>query len=384
MQRLVWLISIFWLITISASVPLHALQISQIEFDLHLTPGSTGNYSFLVINDEAQPQKITVYLNDWVRTPQGETDFFPLNDARWLFPRKFAPGDKVTVIYRVRPPFAGVTIAGSYATGSPTVYGKISGPAALSAPVTGQQPSLVPGPVQITRTITPSPTVSGALRVQLTIEAFSEFAGLRIDEVFSHHVTVESVDNAGGVFNTVARSDGDWITVSPTEFTIAQGKTQEVTFTVHVPATGVSGTYWGAILIQGSPREVKRQGTTVLAVERFGVKVYVTITGTEVRAGRVIGIREIALKPLTFTVTFENTGNVQLQPTGAITIISQKGETMRTIPVEKFPVLPGAVQIITVKDPSSTPLPPGIYLARVAIDYGGEAMVGGQRAFRVK
>jgi len=146
----------------------------------------------------------------------------------------------------------------------------------------------------------------------------------------------------------------------------------------------VDGTYWGAILIEGSPHQVEREGATVLAVERFGVKVYVTITGTEVREGRVIRVRKVSLDPLTFKITFANTGNVQLRPTGTVTIISQSGETVRTIAVEEFPVLPGAVQTITVKDPSSDPLPPGIYRALVMLDYGGENPVGGTRDFRVK
>jgi len=383
MSRSIRSIAFFVLIALLASGSVFALQISQIEFDLHLSPGSSSSYSFLVINDEPRTQEITIYLNDWLRTPQGETDFLPKNDARWGFPRKFKAGERITIIYRIDPPFSGVTVAGSYATGSPTSRGEISGPSDLSAPEKKTPSSAVTGPVRVTRTITPSTVVAGALRVELTVEALQDFAGLRIDEVFSGHVTIESIDPAGGQFDTVSRSDADWLEVAPQRFTIAQGKTQEVTFTVHVP-TGVSGTYWGAIMINGSPRKVKRGGATVLAVERFGVKVYVTIPGTEIRSGRVTSVRKVSLNPLTFTITFENTGNVQLRPTGSIEIISREGAVVRTLPIEKFPVLPGAAQTITVKDNSPNPLPPGIYLARAVIDYGGETLAGGQRAFRVR
>ncbi len=383
MQRTTIVTGLIIGVIIAVSLSAAALQISQIEFDLHLAAGSTTSYSFLVINDEPRAQEITVYLNDWVRSAQGKTDFFPLNDALWLFPRQFAPGDVFTITYRVLPPFTGVTVTGSYATGSPTASGKIAGSSTLSG--TGSAASVAAaGPVEITRAITPSPTVPGAQRVQLTVHVLKAVAGMRIDEVFSRHVAVESVDAAGGQFTTVARSDGDWITVTPQKFTIDPGKRQQVSFTVHVPQTGVTGTYWGAILIQGSPREIQRQGTTVLAVERFGVKVYVTITGTEIKSGRVTDVRVAALNPLTVTVTFENTGNVQLRPTGSIAVISQRGETMRKISIEQFPVLPGATAVVTVKDTSAKPLPPGIYLARAAIDYGGATEVGGQRAFRVK
>ncbi len=384
MRRSALIICLAVLIPLLFSTSLHALQISQIEFDLHLSPGSSSSYSFLVINNEPRAQEITVYLNDWIRTPQGDTEFLPLNDARWLLLREFKAGERIDIVYRISPPFSGVTVSGSYATGSPTSHGKIGGPSDLSAPEGGTQSPAIDVPVRITRSIAPSPEVPGALRVRLTVEALQDFSGLRIDEVFSSHVAVESIDAAGGTFDTVARSNGDWITVSPKKFTIEEGKTQEVTFTVQVPSTGVNGTYWGAILIQGSPRKVEREGATVLAVERFGVKVYVTINGTEVLSGRVTSVRKVSLDPLTFTVTFENTGNVQLRPKGTIQIISQTGETVRTIPIEEFPVLPGAVQTVTVKDPSPEPLTPGIYRALVAIDYGGENLAGGTRDFRVK
>ena len=383
MQRATIVIGLIIGAIIAVSSSAAALQISQIEFDLHLAAGSTSTYSFFVINDEPRTQEITVYLNDWVRSVSGKTDFFPMNDAYWLFPRQFTPGDTFTITYRVLPPITGVTVTGSYAVAAPTARGKIAGPSTLSG--TGSPASVAEtGPVEITRAIAPSPSVPGAQRVQLTVRILKEIAGLRIDEVFSRHVTVESVDAAGGEFTTVSRSDGEWITVTPRKFTIAPEKRQQISFTVHVPTTGVSGTYWGAIMVQGSPREVQQHGTTVLAVEQFGVKVYVTISGTEVKSGRVTDVRVVSLHPLTFTVTFENTGNVQLRPTGSITIISQKGETMRTLPIEKFPVLPGATAVVTVKDTSTKPLPPGIYLARAAIDYGGAAEVGGQRAFRMK
>jgi hypothetical protein len=138
------------------------------------------------------------------------------------------------------------------------------------------------------------------------------------------------------------------------------------------------------IFVEGSPRPQEREGATVLAIERFGVKVYETVPGTEVLSGRVLQVRKTADDPLTFTVSFENTGNVQLRPTGKIDIINQNGDTVRTLEIEEFPILPQRVRTLTVADTLDRSLPSGIYRALVTVDYGGDNLTGGTRDFRLR
>lgn len=77
MRRAIFVSGIFTIILVFISLLGCSLQISQIEFDLNLSPGGSTSQTFLIINDESRSQEITVYLNDWVRTATGETDFFP-------------------------------------------------------------------------------------------------------------------------------------------------------------------------------------------------------------------------------------------------------------------------------------------------------------------
>ena len=66
----------------SVSISSFALQITQIEFDLHLAPDASDMYTFQVLNNESDPQDVTVYMGDWTRTESGDNDFLTLNSAR--------------------------------------------------------------------------------------------------------------------------------------------------------------------------------------------------------------------------------------------------------------------------------------------------------------
>ncbi len=364
------------------ATPAAALQVTQIEFDLHLAGGSTGAYSFQVINNEADTQDVTIHLGDWTRTDTGDNDFLALDSARWLFGRVFKSGDEFDIKYETTAPSSNITVSGTYTCGSPAAKGKITGASELITSAGTATGTVISGPVVITRTVS-STADDVTVLVDLHVQVLQDFTGLRIDEIFSSHVDIESIDAGGGEFATVSRSCGDWIAVSPQTFRIAPGDKQTVNFRVNVPGDA-SGMYWAMIFVQGAPRPQQRAGATVLAVERFGVKIYQTVPGTEVRTGRIEGVRKTGSEPLAFDVTFSNTGNVQLTPQGTISIISQSGNTVRTIPIEQFPVLPGKTRTLTVADSTDTPLASGIYRALVTIDYGGDTIAGGTRDFRIQ
>jgi hypothetical protein len=362
----------------------YALQISQIEFDLHQAAGSAGTYSFKVINNESQAQEIKVYLSDWTRTSTGENDFIPLNGARWLFLRSFSAGEEMEILYQVLLTTADLTAAGSYISGSPAGQGKVEGVSLLSAGNVGVvTQAQADDTVSITREIVSVTPAGDSLTVRLHIRILQDIVGLRIDEIFSSHAQIESIDLAGGEFEAVNRSNGDWITVTPQRFQIEAGQVQDVTFQLDVPV-GTEGVYWGMIFVEGSPRPQEQAGATVLAIERFGVKVYETVPGTEELAGKITQVRKTADDPLTFEIRFENMGNIQLRPTGMIDIISQNGETVRNIRIEEFPLLPGKVRIFSVVDTTKPLLTAGIYRALVTIDYGGDNIAGGTRDFRLR
>ena len=114
-------------VLIGISISSSALQITQIEFDLHLAPGASDTYTFQVINNESDPQDVTVYVGDWTRTSSGDNDFLTLNSARWLFSRAFSAGEELDIRYRVLIPTNSITMNGTYACGSLSAQGQVCG-----------------------------------------------------------------------------------------------------------------------------------------------------------------------------------------------------------------------------------------------------------------
>ncbi len=182
---------------------------------------------------------------------------------------------------------------------------------------------------------------------------------------------------------TLPRSNTGWITVSPTHFTLRPGEQREVRFTITVPPD-VEGTYWGMIIVEGRPRPQEGEEGMVMAVPRFGIKVYETPPGTARRDGRITYMERLGLNPLTILVEFENTGNAHLWVGGQVEIRDARGETIRTLPIGRFPVLPGAKRRVRAVDEGEGPLPPGEYLALAVLDFGGPYLVAGQIHFEVE
>lgn len=183
---------------------------------------------------------------------------------------------------------------------------------------------------------------------------------------------------------TISRSLSPWLTLSHTRLALAPGEAREVTVTLDVPSEEeriLAGTYWGIVFVQGEPRPIRQGGTTVMAVERFGVKVYATIAGTERPGGEVRALEFVPQEEgYTVQVLYENTGNVHSWVEGVVEVVDRTGTVVQSVSLEQFPVLPGAQRRVTATLP---PLPPGIYQVRAVLDYQGEVLVAGVVVVRV-
>jgi len=120
----------------------------------------------------------------------------------------------------------------------------------------------------------------------------------------------------------------------------------------------------------------KRDAQGLLIGQRIGVKVY----GIPSAATRGGGIEDVVAgaqgDSLRIAFTFRNTGSAPLRPAGDVQVRSLRGETVATLPIESFSVLPGHVRVVR----TSAPLPEsaGRFVVVPVLDFGGDYLAGGQ------
>jgi len=92
----------------------------------------------------------------------------------------------------------------------------------------------------------------------------------------------------------------------------------------------------------------------------------------------------VGTNPVAVSVTFSNTGNVEVTASGKLDIIDRTGSLVEEIAIGEVKVLPGGVRTIAVVGPpDAAPLSSGVYQATVQLDFGSENPVVGVRGFRV-
>lgn len=153
-----------------------------------------------------------------------------------------------------------------------------------------------------------------------------------------------------------SEADGDtlaeWITISREPIIVPREQTMEIPLSVHVPVDASPGGHFAAILvgtkpIQGSPEEAKIQ-TAQMVTSLF----FSRVAGDVIESG---SIREFTTEKTflnspeaTFSLRFENKGNVHLQPRGEIKILNMWGEERGIIPINQYTkygnVLPNSIR----------------------------------------
>ncbi len=108
-----------------------------------------------------------------------------------------------------------------------------------------------------------------------------------------------------------------------------------------------------------------------------------TSLGTVREDGRLIDINLISTQPLTIAIEFENTSTAMLWPEGRLDIKDTAGETIKSLWIEAFSVIPGKKKLLTCIDEDAW-LVPGQYLALGIIDLGTGYLVAGQKKFVIQ
>ena len=151
-------------------------------------------------------------------------------------------------------------------------------------------------------------------------------------------------------------SDGstlaEWITISREPLTIPREQTGEIPFTVTVPKDASPGGHFAAVLVGTKPL-VSESGQARLQTAQMVTSLFFArVAGEVVESGTIrefTTTKSFLNKPeVSFSLRFENKGNVHLKPQGEIKIFNMWGEERGIVPINQYSnfgnVLPDSIR----------------------------------------
>ncbi len=173
-----------------------------------------------------------------------------------------------------------------------------------------------------------------------------------------------------------------WITLFEQMVTIEPGTTRSVEFTIAVPADAAPGGHYAALLVGTQPPESRPDTSAVSVASSIASLVFLRVAGDVIEQGMIREFstdRHLYQRPeAQFTLRFQNTGNVHVQPTGNITIYNmwgtERGQIALSSQNEFGNVLPGSVRAFSFTWRSDENIFDfGRYHAVATLTYGTEA-----------
>ena len=127
-----------------------------------------------------------------------------------------------------------------------------------------------------------------------------------------------------------------WVNLDPAPIVLEPQGRKEVTITVNVPADAAPGGHYGIVAFSSKPPSSGTDKPQVAITQGIGTLLLVRIEGEIVESATISAFSTIAKTnrlPVQFSTTYQNTGNIHLKPSGAITITSMTKKVVATIPV---------------------------------------------------
>ncbi len=191
----------------------------------------------------------------------------------------------------------------------------------------------------------------------------------------------------------VSNSMTEWMLVTPDHMTIPGGGSSELYFQIKVPDDPeLTGSYWGIFFVEGvpglsefEPTEDQIPSLGLKIVLRHGIKVYVTIPGTEEKKAKFTTAKTIAVEGggMVFVATLENHGNTYIRPEAWIEIHDWNGNIVYAEEHRTITILPemGRDFKFELRDLG---IQPGRYVALIIADYGAVSLVAAQAEIEIK
>lgn len=167
-----------------------------------------------------------------------------------------------------------------------------------------------------------------------------------------------------------------WVTTSTKVLDIPVHGSKTVDFTIAVPTHAEPGGHFGSIVFQTKP-DKKPNSTGVAVGQEIGSLLLLKVAGhvsekaSIASFGATKGVWQKG--PIYFNTRVKNDGNVQIKPTGTITISNMFGGKVGTVPIDSQTILPDSIRKLRANWNGSTW--PGWYTATASISYGNSDQI---------
>lgn len=235
-----------------------------------------------------------------------------------------------------------------YLAKSAIIYTAIAAGLILSAKIIfaqeQQQRGIIISPPSVERTEDPGTTGEGTLKITNTSATPITYNAFIRDFV---------VDNPDGIPHILTKntlstkySASAWIGVSPNSFTLAPGKTQELTYYLQVPQDARPGGHYAAVMYE--PQEALGADGTGAGVEtHVGTLFYIHVKGNIVENATVKSFNAGNFQeygPVTINTQIANSSDTDIKPEGSITVKNILGHVAYSQPLEAHNIYPEAVR----------------------------------------
>lgn len=159
-------------------------------------------------------------------------------------------------------------------------------------------------------TLVPGETYTGSITVVNPVNSTSDFA-------YSVSVSPYNVigeDYQADISNVSAYSKiADWITIDNPTGSVKPNESQEINFTINVPADAAAGGQYAAIMVSSDPSKQESEGVSINNVFALGSIIYADVEGEVTHEGSILqnNIPEFStVTPVAVSALLDNHGNI--------------------------------------------------------------------------
>lgn len=159
-------------------------------------------------------------------------------------------------------------------------------------------------------TLVPGETYTGSITVVNPVNSTNDFA-------YSVSVSPYNVigeDYQADISNVSAYSKiADWITIDNPTGSVKPNESQEINFTINVPADAAAGGQYAAIMVSSDPSKQESEGVSINNVFALGSIIYADVEGEVTHEGSILqnNIPEFStVTPVAVSALLDNHGNV--------------------------------------------------------------------------